>query len=235
MNPPTSIRSVSPGGIYYLEVWASDMGPINTGLTSAYIDLIYSENETSAQRVIHSEAFNLFPSGLVSAGQINEIGGSNLPGKLGIEPLWVRVAIIEMRANTTPSSVTHSLAPSTAGVACYGRGLIPWKDIELSSSTVTIGDANPFKRGDTNQDGNVDISDPISTLGFLFLGNPETLACMDASDANDDGEVDISDAITTLTFKFLGGVEIPAPGPESCGIDQTSDEQTVCEYDPTRC
>jgi len=29
-----------------------------------------------------------------------------------------------------------------------------------------------FRRGDANASGKVDISDPIATLGFLFLGDP---------------------------------------------------------------
>jgi hypothetical protein len=92
-----------------------------------------------------------------------------------------------------------------------------------------------FSRGDSNGDGATDISDAITTLGFLFLGNPADLSCRDAADSNDDGSVDISDAIWTLTFKFLGGVEIPAPGPDSCGVDPTDDGLPICSYDPTKC
>ncbi|MBI4582953.1 MAG: VCBS repeat-containing protein [Planctomycetes bacterium] len=92
-----------------------------------------------------------------------------------------------------------------------------------------------FRRGDSNADGTVDISDAITTLGFLFLGNPLELACRDAADANDDGDMDVSDAIWTLTFKFLGSVEIPAPGPDTCGIDPTADGLPLCSYDPTKC
>ena len=100
---------------------------------------------------------------------------------------------------------------------------------------VTVEPAPAFLRGDCNDDGAVDISDAITTLGFLFLGNPLELACGDAADANDDGNVDISDAIWTLTFEFLGGVEIPAPGPDTCGIDPTADGLPICSYDPTKC
>jgi hypothetical protein len=79
-----------------------------------------------------------------------------------------------------------------------------------------IGGGVPFRRGDTNSDGDVDISDAIHALLFLFnAGLP--LLCDDAADANGDGEIDISDAIFLLNFLFLGGPDLPAPYPD-CGL-----------------
>ncbi len=80
-----------------------------------------------------------------------------------------------------------------------------------------------FRRGDANDDGTVDISDAVTTLGFLFLGGEE-LACLDSGDANDDGTLDISDAIAALGVLFLGDGTMPAPGLDGCGTDPTDDE-----------
>jgi hypothetical protein len=84
-----------------------------------------------------------------------------------------------------------------------------------------------FRRGDCNDDGEVDISDPVATLAYLFLGS-EDLGCLDAADADDSGEADISDAIYLLTFLFLGG-----PAPEEpfldCGPDPTIDDELTCD------
>lgn len=79
----------------------------------------------------------------------------------------------------------------------------------------------PFIRGDANQDGAVDLSDAIYTLGYLFLGNPD-LHCRDAMDANDTETLDISDPIHVLTFLFFASAPIPAPYP-GCGIDPTEE------------
>lgn len=79
----------------------------------------------------------------------------------------------------------------------------------------------PFVRGDSNGDGQRDITDPIHTLNVLFLGEGSH-ACEDAADHNDDGLVDISDAIAGLGFQFLGLEPPPAPFP-SCGSDPTPD------------
>ena len=82
-------------------------------------------------------------------------------------------------------------------------------------------------RADSNVDGTTDISDAIATLGFLFLGNPENLACQKAVDVDDSGVLDISDAVYLLGFQFLGGPAPPQPYP-ACGVDGTTDELT-CE------
>jgi hypothetical protein len=76
-----------------------------------------------------------------------------------------------------------------------------------------------FRRGDSNGDGEADVSDAIALLGHLFLGQPGP-GCADAADANDDEDLDISDAIALLGFLFLGAPAPPAPGPEGpCGPD----------------
>jgi hypothetical protein len=78
-----------------------------------------------------------------------------------------------------------------------------------------------FVRGDATGDGKVDISDPILTLGYLFLGRViET--CLDALDTDDTGKLNISDPILSLNFLFSGGVPPLPPFPEP-GIDSTQD------------
>ena len=61
----------------------------------------------------------------------------------------------------------------------------------------------PFLRGDCNDDGTVDISDPTFTLNFLFAGGDDP-KCREACNANGD-DLDVSDAIYTLNFLFSGG------------------------------
>jgi hypothetical protein len=76
-----------------------------------------------------------------------------------------------------------------------------------------------FDRGDANGDGQVDISDPVFVLGFLFLGGTAP-SCGDAADANDDGNIDISDSVGLLRFLFMGSAAPPLPFGE-CGADST--------------
>ena len=78
-----------------------------------------------------------------------------------------------------------------------------------------------FQRGDSNGDGNYDITDPIALLAWLFGGGLD-LPCEKAADADDSGVLDISDAVYSLRFLFANGAEPPAPFGE-CGADGSAD------------
>ncbi|MEM7262993.1 MAG: hypothetical protein AAF488_13455 [Planctomycetota bacterium] len=78
-----------------------------------------------------------------------------------------------------------------------------------------------FIRGDSNEDGGLDIADAIFALNLLF-GTGGTVTCDDANDSNDDGGFDISDAIYTLAALFSSGSNPGAPFP-NCGDDPTPD------------
>jgi hypothetical protein len=78
-----------------------------------------------------------------------------------------------------------------------------------------------FVRGDSNDDGTVDISDAIHGLQFLFAGGE--IVCEDATDNNDDGALDIADPIALLARLFGGAPPLPLPSDISFGPDPTSD------------
>jgi hypothetical protein len=79
----------------------------------------------------------------------------------------------------------------------------------------------PFIRGDVNNDGSGDLSDPIHLLGSLFQGQPFSF-CPISADGNDDGSLDISDVVFLLNTLFTGGSTPSAPWPD-CGPDPTPD------------
>jgi len=79
-----------------------------------------------------------------------------------------------------------------------------------------------FRRGDVNDDVNVDISDAVRVLAYLF-GGVETPPCVDSGDTNDDGAINITDAIFLLNYLFVGNLELPAPAGGACGEDPSED------------
>ncbi|MEE2889446.1 MAG: carboxypeptidase regulatory-like domain-containing protein [Planctomycetota bacterium] len=91
----------------------------------------------------------------------------------------------------------------------------------VNASTI-IFDNPSFTRGDSNNDGGVDIGDPIFSLGILFDGGGPA-ACDDACDANDDGNHDIADPVRILSFLFSGAAPMPEPTHPVCGSDPTVD------------
>ena len=55
--------------------------------------------------------------------------------------------------------------------------------------------------------------------------------CQDAADSDDNGQLNITDGVRILNYLFLGGPAPPAPGPDSCGPDPTSDDDLpTCVY-----
>src|SRR5690606_26500296 len=68
--------------------------------------------------------------------------------------------------------------------------------------------------GDLNQDGRLDLSDPVALLGFLFVGAPARLPCGSGDlsspanrallDATGDDAVGLTDAIRILGYLFRG-------------------------------
>jgi hypothetical protein len=104
-------------------------------------------------------------------------------------------------------------------------------------ATITLTGQPPFRRGDINDDGHVDIADPLFFLQSLIpcSGCP-SYRCLDAADANDDERLDIADPIYILQFLFTSGPWMPPPYP-GCGIDTTpsthsgpNPDLVECEY-----
>jgi uncharacterized repeat protein (TIGR03806 family) len=85
-----------------------------------------------------------------------------------------------------------------------------------------LGDSLAFRRGDSNNDSQLNLTDALQVLGYLFLGERSALDCLDAADSNDDGGLNLADAIYVLRHLFLGGPSPPAPFWE-CGLDPTED------------
>jgi len=75
-----------------------------------------------------------------------------------------------------------------------------------------------FRRGDVDDNGNVEVTDAIRILGYLFLGGDRP-SCMETADADNNGNIELTDGIRILGYLFLGGDPPPPPGPDDCGRD----------------
>jgi hypothetical protein len=87
-----------------------------------------------------------------------------------------------------------------------------------------------FLRGDTDCDGNVNLTDAITILSNLFLSGVP-FCCGTAADTNNDLIVNLTDAVILLDHQFRGGDPLPHPFP-NCGTSPVND--FVCE-DVTTC
>jgi len=110
------------------------------------------------------------------------------------------------------------------------------RDLAGNESTCTftveiIEGQQAFIRGNFNGDPDIDIADAIGMLRWLFGGAAEP-DCEDSSDANDDGALDIGDSTYLLLYFFRGGANPPAPFLPTCGLDETEDTLSDCEFVP---
>lgn len=87
-----------------------------------------------------------------------------------------------------------------------------------------------FRRGDNNADDEVNITDGIVILNYLFRTAAEP-KCLKTTDWDDSGTIDLTDAVALLSFLFRDRVPAPEPFRE-CGIDNTADELTCESYPP---
>ncbi len=94
------------------------------------------------------------------------------------------------------------------------------------------GPGSEFVRGECNDDGEVNISDALCLLGWLFLGGP-TPGCLAAANTNGDEAVNISDPVALLGFLFLGGPPPVEPFPD-CG-PRPEGETLGCDAPPAAC
>jgi len=112
-------------------------------------------------------------------------------------------------------------------------GWVAFDDVQLTTAGANEEGVR-FRRGDVNADGNVNLSDAVSILNYLFTGG-EVPTCLKTSDTNDNGGAlpDLTDAVYLLNFLFAGGPGIPPPFDE-CGADPTpeGDELTCESYEP---
>jgi len=116
----------------------------------------------------------------------------------------------------------YTLEVRTAAVACPGAQCV-----------VVVVSAPRFRRSDANGDGDINLTDAVFLLGYLFLGSTPP-PCLDAADTDDSGNLGITDAIGSLNYLFLGSAAPPAPFPD-CGPDPTSDELSDCAYPAQSC
>lgn len=99
---PTSRTRFLDGSGFSLELWASTVEP--GGFASVYADLNFGHGPLTAIDLTATELFDLFPSGHMNDQGVDDMGGSHqgpvdCGQPVGVEPHWVRVAIVEMQVD----------------------------------------------------------------------------------------------------------------------------------------
>ena len=177
---------------FVLELWASDLGSVNTGIVGFYVDLAFDHTLVRADALVHSSLFNAFLEGEIDngVGQIIDFGGvdGTLNGQ-GVAPEWAKIGYVEMTAiGEGVATIVSSLG--IGGIGVFGRQPPPVSEIHFGTATVGI----PYVPGDFDQDCDVDLDD-VDQFGSCFTGpdgGPVGAECA-PGDFDGDGDVDCSD------------------------------------------
>lgn len=195
---------------YDFEIFSYDSADVEPGSTevdegfivgAAVFSFVNNCNNMPAAREVPALGFHfqIRPEADVAATEVRFLDGARPPDGL---PVMNKI-----------SAYGATIDPEVANTFIFINGLVD-----------VLPEIIVFIRGDTDGNGQVDITDAQSILGFLFLGEGAP-HCYDAADSNDDGDVNIADAIYTLSYLFLGGPAPPAPFPTE-DADPTEDSMS---------
>ena len=128
------------------------------------------------------------------------------------------IAVTKTYDVTSEGSITIRLGD-------LGAGSAPGDPTISGIHIVPAGDGPPpggsvFHRGDTTDDGNIDLTDAVQLLNFLFQNGNEP-SCVETADIDNNGGLDLTDAASLLNYLFQSGGAPAAPGPvgQPCGTD----------------
>ena len=159
--------------------------------TSGTLSVLPNDNDADGDLLTVSAILSAPTNGTATINPNNTIAYTPNPGFFGVDTLVYQA-----------SDGNGGLASATASIAVQ-------EVITLSAS---------FVRGDTNHDGQLNVSDPIGTLVVLFQGAPAV--CLASHDTNDDESVNVGDIIFSLNYIFSTGQQPSAPF-IFCGEDPT--------------
>jgi Dockerin type I domain len=77
--------------------------------------------------------------------------------------------------------------------------------------------------GDANGDGQVNVSDAVWVINYVFVGGEGPMPVLACGDANGDGMVNVSDAVWIINYVFVGG-----DPPEDCSPGSPNWEGDDC-------
>ena len=105
-------------------------------------------------------------------------------------------------------------------------GLDIWEGHDWCETVARVLDfwAPEFIRGDVDGNGEIDLSDVLGLLGYLFTPGSPPPYHPDACDTDDSGKINLADAIHLLMYLFTDKVKaLPHPFPY-WGFDTTEDK-----------
>jgi plastocyanin len=130
----------------------------------------------------------------------------NHPG--GCTGTWkelVDITILGKKSGQVVSADAVKMVPENHTMDSEYFGSVEFLLSDIPQITFTnISTPPSYLCGDANSDSNVNVSDAVQIINYVFIGGaaPDPLA---AGDANCDGNVNVSDAVWVINYVFIGG------------------------------
>jgi hypothetical protein len=124
----------------------------------------------------------------------------------------------------------HSILERGYVVGVFPQGV----DAELTDGVRAVGEYTACHEIVAHPEWPGGSAGGFARLGTDFPVVPGDFYWLEAAvQGDDDGQIEITDAIRALGYLFLGGSAPPAPDPETCGVDPTTDDALEpCVYEP---
>lgn len=226
-----SMVEVEPAGLG-LDVTAFSMGLANdpTLLTPISIEVTGVVAALSGGTGPDFAGANLHTNG-ATIGTVFSLSGADVL-HFPTESLVVRVEYQTVAHNligdetgrlTTVSFSDNVGSPAVANEVVVGSSSL---SVELTQSVIDLVPvlAEPFLRGDCNNDTNPNLADGVWLLNYLFVGGPAS-DCLAACDTDGDLNLGLLDAVMLIQHWIIGGPPPAAPYP-NCGGDEAADCET---------
>jgi hypothetical protein len=131
------------------------------------------------------------------------------------------------RVGNSGSPMISETSGKAIGIQVSAGSCSPWSSSSYVMSNATLQSAIsnplqvciPFRRGDANDDGQVNLAD-VSFIGSYVYSGGQAPHCLESADGNDDGLMNVADMSYIANWYASGTPEPPAPGPFVCGPER---------------
>lgn len=208
-----------------LEIQVSGIFFENTVIETNDYVFAHAQNDTVGAFAVvatFADVFTPFDAGTLPAGEDMVVADVVFTVASGATPGSKPVTFVDDRFLSDQEAVDPSILPIVHNLVIRDDG--EFRPLLVDSTfSVTVG----FKRGDSNNDQRVDISDVIHILTFTLLGGDEP-PCWQGADVNNDRRIDISDIVYLMSYLFLGSAEPSEPFPNK-GPAIVGPEELPCD------
>ncbi|MGB0714530.1 MAG: hypothetical protein ACPGXK_01545 [Phycisphaerae bacterium] len=138
---PPSIQEIELGRTFFADVWATDGGALNTGLTQVHADLLFDANAMEVVSIEHRAPFDVVTSGNIdnTNGIIADLGGTAPDvGGIGVAPEWQRVAVVTLDAIACPSMENMTLQAADLPITAFSRDEIDPANIAFGGASTAV-------------------------------------------------------------------------------------------------